>query len=219
MSVNDPKGFAGALKLLASALATVSSDSSAQIDRLADVFAASPEKTMAATLKKLSGLQITNAEYSSELASLSTFLKEIEAFLVSASAAKCASQLTSFRLLLSKQPPMSVDSFAEAAIALLTKPKPSSKRPKAAAQVRDDLVLRYARHLEECLGDEGFQAVYDELAKGGGATGVEIVQIARKFTSEKPNSRPKALKAIWNRHHTLMTFRAKAESRAGRSAA
>ena len=96
------------------------------------------------------------------------------------------------------------------------RPKASKKATVAA---RPDVVRAFVKRLEECLGDEGFTVPYRELKDDTAISNAEVVAIARTFTSKKPASRPKALQAIWSRHHALLVSQAKSDSRGGRSAA
>lgn len=198
-----PKNFAAALMELSKLTA------SQDLDVLAAIFAASTEKTTAATLKKLAALQ---GPGSGEVVAM---LRQASAFAQSAGAAKFAPLLDSLGSILASRGSRDIRSFASSAIDLLSAPK-GSQAPVAA---RPEVVRAFVRQLEECLGDEGFSVPYKNLENDPAVSNAEVVAIARAFTSKKPTSRPKALQAIWARHHALLVSRAKSESRGGRSAA
>lgn len=199
-----PKDFAAALTELAQLTA------SRELEVLASIFAQSHEKTIAGTLKKLASLPgVASRELTEVLSKSITFAK-------SAGAAKFAGLLNSLNSILSSGEGVDTRSFALSAIALLNAPKAIKKTP---VEARPDVVRAFVKRLEDCLGDEGFIKPYNELANELTVSNAEVVAIARTFTSKKPASRPKALQAIWARHHALLGSQAKSDSRGGRSAA
>lgn len=199
-----PKDFAAALTELSQLTA------SRDVGVLATIFDQSPEKTTAATLKKLPIVQGTGSHELSEI------LHKASAFAKSAGAAKFAGLLDSLNSIIASHGAPDTHAFAMSSIALLNAPKASRKPPVA---VRPDVVRAFVNRLEECLGDEGFTVPYRELENDPTISNAEVVAIARTFTSKKPASRPKALQAIWSRHHALLVSQAKSDSRGGRSAA
>lgn len=199
-----PKDFAAALIELSHLTA------SREIELLASIFAQSPEKTTAATLKKMTPLEGMGS------CAPSALLDKAISFSKSAGAAKFAGLLDTLKPIIAARGSADARAFAASAIALLNAPKPSKKTAVAA---RPDLVRAFVKRLEESLGDEGFAIPYRELESDPAITNAEVVAIARTFTSKKPASRPKALQAIWARHHALLVSQAKSESRGGRSAA
>ncbi len=103
----------------------------------------------------------------------------------------------------------------------LSKPKKHAKtsKPKNTAPLRDEVVLRYSRRLEEALGDdEGFNSAFSALESDDELSVGEVTAIAKKFTNSAPKSRPAALKKIFARHHAIMVSRAKSAATAGRIA-
>lgn len=105
-------------------------------------------------------------------------------------------------------------------VAELSKPKIAKpSKPKQSAAIRDDIVLKYSRRLEEALGDEeGFNAIFAAIESDKELNAAEVAAIAKKFTSATPKSRPAALKKILARHQAIMTSRAKSAATAGRIA-
>lgn len=199
-----PKDFAAALTELSRLTA------SPDVEVLATIFAQSPEKTTAATLKKLSTVQGAGSH------ELIDVLHRASSFAKSAGAAKFAGLLDTLSSIIATRGASDIHSFVVSAISLLNAPKSNKKATVAA---RPDVVRAFVKRLEECLGDEGFSVPYKELENDPAISNAEVVAIARTFTSKKPASRPKALQAIWARHHALLVSKAKSESRGGRSAA
>ncbi|MGH6815347.1 MAG: hypothetical protein ACREC6_06570 [Hyphomicrobiaceae bacterium] len=214
----SPKDFDAALRALARLMKAAGGEAAgANVERLAGIFSASPEKTTAATLKKLSSLE-TGGDGQSALAAI---LRETENFAKSIAGTKFAALVSSLSVVLDRNGTAGIANFADAAVAHLRAPKKTSKSgaEKQPAEPRNDIVRQYAKRLEDCLGDEGFVAAYRQLEDDKTTSPAEVIAIAKMFTVERPRSRPKALHAIWQRHHNLMGFRDKSASRAGRSAA
>ena len=105
--------------------------------------------------------------------------------------------------------------FVDEAIRRLSEPP---GKPKAT--LKEEVVQRHLDRLEQALGnDSTFTAAYNELEHDTEVGKLEIAEIAKRFTETNTKSRAVALKKIWARHHNLMSFKAKSESRDGRSAA
>jgi hypothetical protein len=199
-----PKQFAVVLTELSQLLGAE------DIKILASVFENSPEKTTAATLKKL------NAIGEPGLTDLASVLFKASTLAKSAGAAKCAVLVETLATVVSSQGGTDAHAFATAAIAHLNAPRANTRTTVAA---RPDVVNTLVARLEERLGDDAFTLPYRELEHDQTISNAEVVAIARIFTNKKPASRPKALQAIWARHHALLVSQAKTESRGGRSAA
>jgi hypothetical protein len=102
------------------------------------------------------------------------------------------------------------------ASAISTKMRRASKAPKA----REDLVACYKERLEACLGDDDrFSAILSELRADSTFGKPEIVALAKQMTGSGARTEDAALKKIWNRHRSLVVFRAKSRATGGRSAA
>jgi len=126
-----------------------------------------------------------------------------------------AKDLDSVTVLLQRFSPAGMRTFVDEAIAALRKP---TTRPKP--MPKEDVVQRHLRQLQQTLGnDPAFRVAYDELDHDPEVGALEIADLAKRFTEQTAKSRPAALKKIWARHHKLMSFKAKSESRDGRSAA
>jgi hypothetical protein len=193
-----PNDFSAALMELSGLV------NSPMIADIATVFAQSPEKTSAATIKKLAQLPKFGA-MPSELVAV---FKKASAF-----AARTGGAKFSALLILLEDALGSTD--AATAIAHLNAPRTS----RAVVDARPDVVRSFVNRLEESLGDEGFSIPYRQLELDKTISNAEVIVIAKTFADKKTTSRPKALQAIWARHHSLLGFRAKSDSRSGRSAA
>ncbi|MEQ1715801.1 MAG: hypothetical protein ABL907_07435 [Hyphomicrobium sp.] len=148
---------------------------------------------------------------------LAAIFAELRAFLTGQAKASLLTDIAVVESLLGHYGSISIVRLVEAAPAVLVKPV---KAKKATPPVRHDLIDRYARQLEVALGDEtGFVSLFNEISNNDDVGKAEAAEIARLFAGKAGVSKPAALKKIWARHHNLMTFRAKSESRAGRSAA
>ena len=105
--------------------------------------------------------------------------------------------------------------LVDEAIKRLSEPPGRSK-----ATLKEDVVQRHLDRLKQALGNNStFTAAYNELEHDTEVGKLEIAELAKRFTETNVKSRAVALKKIWARHHNLMSFRAKSESRDGRSAA
>jgi hypothetical protein len=108
----------------------------------------------------------------------------------------------------------SFQAFVDGAIAELTKP------PKQRPVLKEEVVQHHLARLEKSLGEDvAFTAVYKELEGDPNVGALEITALAKRFTGTAIKARAAAMKKIWARHHSLMIFKAKSDSRDGRSAA
>jgi len=95
-----------------------------------------------------------------------------------------------------------------------------STRTRAAPAVRDDLVAHYKEKLEAALGDEEkFTTIYNDLRANTAIGKPEIIALAKQMTGSGARAEDAALKKIWNRHQSLVVFKAKSRATGGRSAA
>lgn len=108
--------------------------------------------------------------------------------------------------------------LAERAAATHTMTKSPNGKGKD-APVRQELVARYNRRLEETLGDDpGFNAVVAQLESDASITGSEYAALTKSFCLKTSKTKVAALKNIRARHQNLMTSRAKSAATAGRIA-
>jgi hypothetical protein len=210
-----PSEFKSSLNALAELLESAGSVStSAQLSSIATVFNAARDKTAGAALKKLSVVRLGPQGDSDQLRDLYIVLNKTIGFVQKAFPGRSVKLLETFGTILLYNSSASTTRFVEAATrALGIEPK------KVANPPREGVVRDYLKRLEAALGDEGFEAIHKHLSEDKGASAAEVIAIAKAFTGKRPTGKSRALQAVWNRHHTLMTFRTKVDARAGRSAA
>lgn len=212
-----PEEFKKALVALARFLSTVGpAETAAQLQILSQVIDYENAKTTAARLKKLTAMPLEEPDqHRSDLLRLDHALKAHLELAKLTTSKTVFGLFQSFSDFVSKNKSHSAESLIQA---VRQAPSAPSKK-KSAAPIRPEIVRMYSSKLEECLGDDGFVNLHKRLAEDQSITTSEVVAIAKTFTGKKPPSRPKALQAIWSRHANLIGFRAKSESRSGRSAA
>lgn len=216
MNPNSPRDFAAALASL-SELIVASGDSKAGnlVRTLGDLFAGSPEKTTAATLKKLQTIPIVQSDSSDSTVGVQRFLMTGAKFASRVGGTKFADHCEALTTLLKRHNKASLMEFVATANTHLHTPKPT----KAAKIVRADVVETYTERLQADLGSDRFVQTVAELAADRSLSSQEVEAISKSFTSIKSKGRPKSLQAILNRHNSMMGFHEKTLSRAGRSAA
>jgi hypothetical protein len=206
-----PNEFAEALRMAAGLLA---SDDATQLCELAGLFDASPAATVVATVTKLKKARSFDPiEGRPTLGDLLTALSPVAEFVGLYGKPVLAKDLQAVSIFLQDFAKTSVRSFVDEGVTTLT--MTTSPIPT----LKEEVVERHLRRLEQTLGDDAaFSAAYKELERDSDLGKLEIAALAKRFTDTSPKSRPAALKKIWARHHSLMTSKAKSESRAGRSA-
>ena len=206
------KEFADALNMSAAVLAPADAT---HLRALAELFATSPSPTVAATLTRLSKATLAPATIGKTVGEALRAFAPLYDFVRHYGKPSLARDFEAVTAFLGRFSQAGVRPFVDEARAALSKP---AAKPKPT--LREDVVQRHLRHLEQTLGnDPAFTAAYRALDHDPDVGKLEIAELARRFTEKAAKSRPAALKKIWARHHTLMTFKAKSESRDGRSAA
>lgn len=194
---------------------TVAAGDAEGLRMLADLFSSSPLPTATATLTRLSKATLVPTRVGmtvDDTLRILAPLNRLVGIYGKPSLAKDFEAVTEFLRPYSQAGLVSLVDEAKSALS-----KPAGK-PKPT--LREDVVQRHLRHLEQTLGnDPAFLAAYSELDRDPDVGKLEIAELAKRFTEDAAKSRQVALKKIWARHHALMTFRAKSESRDGRSAA
>jgi hypothetical protein len=206
-----PGEFAEALAKAASLLAPTDT---IQLRIIAELFVSSPAASVAATLTTLRKAR-TFAPIAGHPA-ISDVLKAVAPlgeFIALYGKPAFAKDLQATMTFLQGLPQAAVRTFADDAVAVLTRPTPQP------GGLREEVVERHLRRLEQTLGDDpAFSAAYRELDQDPDVGKLEIAALTKRFTDTAAKSKPAALKKIWARHHSLLSSRAKSESRAGRSA-
>lgn len=213
-----PKDFEAALKALSKLAASLDAQTIAHdLAKLAAVLGKSRDKTAASALKKISPLRGANNR--SDQNDIEPIIKVLETSLVVAeltAKATFAKLLTALLSILKANKDVALDDLILTIQASYDK---AASDPSKTTIIRTDVIQRYVKQLEECLGDESFHHAFNTLKQDAEVSPAEMASIAKAFTSKKPKSRVKSLDVIWAKHHTLMVFRSKSKSRAGRSAA
>ena len=193
-------------------------ESAQSLRDLATVFEVLPPKSVADVSKRLNGLQFQGgASGHGSLGGLIDVLTPLGALMVSMGKQPAAKDIDLVCELLSRHRGAPIEAFALAAIDALTSAPATKKATKK--PLREDLVARYHRHLEQALGDDpGFAEVYDRLTTDPDMGSAEITLLAQRFSLAKARSRDAALKKILARHQALMTSRARSAATAGRIA-
>jgi hypothetical protein len=113
---------------------------------------------------------------------------------------------------------MEISTFVRMASEAASPHRPT--RGREAPELRHDLVAHYKERLEAALGDEEkFTVIYNDLRANAAIGKPEIIVLANQMTESGARTRDAALKKIWNRHQSLMLFKAKSRATGGRSAA
>lgn len=192
------------------------------LHELAALFEILPSSTVANVVKRLKNLGLPEVFSSGKkaadclvlLSALSSFLKKI-------AKQPAAKDVDLVHDLLRGYAEAPLEAITLAANEALTSPpkakKATTKAPKK--PLREDLVERYLRRLEEALGDDpGFAEVYGRLSADPDMGSAELALLAQRFSLKKPRGRDAALKSILGRHQALMTSRARSAATAGRIA-
>ena len=172
-----PSDFQVSLDALSELFELGGSPSAARdLRRLTAIFAASKEKTVAATLKKLSKLRIESGSQIDAKSNLRELLKAATNF-AQKTAQKYAKTLEILVIFIESYSGVSTDFLVQAAIAKLEAPvAPVNEAP------RETIVHGYVKRLEEALGHESFAIVHKQLSEDDSVTAGEVVAIAKAFT-------------------------------------
>ena len=194
-------------------------ESALALRALMPVLNALPDKSVADIAKRLKDLDLPSQVFGGirvgavlkALSGLSPFLKAIGKL-------PAVKDITVIEEVLQRHASAPVNVFVTAAVDALLHP-PVKKGAKKAPPVRGDLVDRYARRLEDALGDDpGFQSVFAQLSGDASLTVAELKLLSKRFALSSGASRNAALKKIYARHQSLMTSRARSAATAGRIA-
>jgi hypothetical protein len=189
-----------------------------QIIMFSTIFDADPKLSVSALAKRISSLNDPGPANSRSLGDVRQLLSALEALFANAAKSSVLADIEIVEQLLRDRASMELSTFVRLAIELAA-PRCSSRKP-AAAKVRNDLIDHYKTKLEESLGDEeNFTAVYNDLRANSAVGKGEIVTLAKQMTGSGARTEDAALKKIWNRHRSLMVFKAKSRVTSGRSAA
>jgi hypothetical protein len=166
------------------------------------------------TIEKLNACNLNLSSGNPSLHYPALVLAELGKFMVGCGKPAFIADIAAVEAFLNARRSASITGLLEAAQSALVRPV------RVVPVVCNDLIDYYARRLEEALGDQpGFIALFKEISDNPDVGKVEAAEIAKRFTGKSAASKGPAMKKLWARHHNLMTFRVKAVSRDGRSAA
>jgi len=213
------KDFAEALRQLADVLAAPNPPvptGSAMRD-LASVFEIAPTSTVATLVKRLSARNLQLASETPTLGDIACTLAPLQIFLARHAKGGLLADLRLVEGFLKAHAHAGVKSLVECASHALASPIRVKPEPPP---LREDLVARYLRSLEDARSDDPrFMAVYNQLSIDPEIGKLEAVALAKRFAGTPATARAAALKKLLSHHRALLTFKAKSESRDGRSAA
>jgi hypothetical protein len=188
-----------------------------EIMMFSTIFDADPKLSVSALAKRISSLNDPGAG-SPSLGDVGHLLSALKALFANAAKSSVLADIEIVEQLLRDRASTELSTFVRMAIEL-PGPRRSSRKP-AAAKMRNDLIDYYKTKFEASLGDEEeFTAVYNDLRANSAVGKGEIVTLAKQMTGGGARTEDAALKKIWNRHRSLMVFKAKSRVTSGRSAA
>lgn len=212
------KDFSSVLRAFSGVLDTAGASTARdQIVEFATAFDADPSSNVSDLVKRIASLSDAGNIGSPNLGDIARLLSALKGFLHRTAKASVLTDFGSVEKLLRDRPSMQIDAFVRMATAPASSGRQTKKR---GAPVRDDLVIHHKQRLEASLGDEEkFTAAYDDLRADASIGKPEIVALAKQMTGAGARTEDAALKKIWNRHRSLVVFKAKSRATGGRSAA
>ena len=213
------RDFSAVLRTFASVLdvacAPVARD---QIVMFAGVFDAHPTSSVSDLAKRIASLPESGPAGSPNLGDVARTLSALKSFVNKITKTSVLTDLDAVEKLLRDRASMEIGAFVRMTTEAAATRRPTRKRDTP--KVRDDLVVHYKEKLEAALGDEEkFSAVYNDLRANTAVGKPEIIALAKQMTGSGARAEDAALKKIWNRHQSLVVFKAKARATGGRSAA
>jgi hypothetical protein len=210
--------FGSVLRIFADVLdAAGASTARDQVIVFAAAFDADPKSSVSNLAKRIASLPGTRTTGRPNLGDVARLLSALKGLLSKTAKASVLTDINSVEKLLRDRASMEIGAFVRMATEAATPHRPTRKR---GAAVRDDLVAYYKEKLEAFLGDEErFATAYNDLRADTNIGKPEIVALAKEMTGSGARTEEAALKKIWNRHRSLMVFKAKSRATGGRSAA
>jgi hypothetical protein len=189
-----------------------------QIVMFAVVFDAHPTSSVSDLAKRIGALGGSGPTGRPSLGDVARLLSALKCFLDKTAKTPVLTDVTTIEKLLRDRASMEIGAFVRMTAEAAAPRCPTRKRN--APLVRDDLIVHYKEKLEAALGDvEKFTAVYNDLRANTAIGRLEIIALAKQMTGTGARTEDAALKKIWNRHQSLMVFKAKSRATGGRSAA
>lgn len=211
--------FSGALRAFADVLdaagAPVARD---QVVTFAALFDAHATSSVSGLAKRIAALGVTGPAGSPSLGDVARLMSALKSFFERAAKTAVLNDVAAIEMLLRDRAAVELGAFVRIAAEAGTAGRLARRRD--APRLRDDLVAQYKQKLEAALGDEeAFTAIYNALRANTAMGKAEITALAKQMTGSGARTQDAALKKIWNRHQSLVVFRAKSRATAGRSAA
>jgi hypothetical protein len=189
-----------------------------RIAMFAAVFDAHPTSNVSDLANRIAALPVTASTGSPSLGDVARLLSALKSFLDKTAKSTVLTDVSAIEKLLQDRASMEISAIARMTTA--TAASRRSTRKRDAPAVRDDLVVQYKQKLEAALGDEEkFTAIYNDLRANTAMGKPEMAALAKQMTGSSARTQDAALKKIWNRHQSLMLFKAKTRATGGRSAA
>jgi hypothetical protein len=213
------RDFGGVLRTFADILDVAGAPAARdQIVMFAAVFDAHPTSSVADLARRLAALGVAGSIGSPSLGDVACLLSALKDFLSKTAKATVLADVEAIEKLLRDRAAMELWAFVR-----ITTQAASPRRPAAARDapgLRDDLIVHYQDKLEAALGDEEkFTAIYNDLRANPAMGKAEVAALAKQMTGSGARTQDAALKKIWNRHQSLVVFKAKSRATGGRSAA
>jgi hypothetical protein len=189
-----------------------------QIVMFAAVFDTHPTSSVSDLAKRIATLPVTGSTGSLSLGDFARLLSALKSFLNKTAKSTVLTDVSAIEKLLQDRASMEISAIARMTTAAAASRR--SIRKQDAPGVRDDLVIHYKEKLEAALGDEErFTAIYNDLRANPAVGKAEIAALAKRMTGSGARTQDAGLKKIWNRHQSLIVFKAKSRATGGRSAA
>jgi len=213
------KEFGSALRAFADVLDVAGAPAARdRIAMLAAVFDAHPASSVSDLTKRLAALSVAGSAGTPSLGDVACLLSALKGFLNTTAKSAVLIDLDAVEKLLRDRASMEIGTFVRMATEAASPRRPT--RGQEAPGLRHDLVIHYKEKLETALDDEEkFTAIYNDLRANTAMGKTEMAALAKQMTGSSARTQDAALKKIWNRHQSLMLFKAKTRATGGRSAA
>jgi hypothetical protein len=184
----------------------------------AAVFDAHPTSRVSDLARRVAALGVAGPMGSPSLGDVACLLSALKGFLNKTAKSTVLTDVDAIEKLLHDRASMELGTFVRIATEAAS-PRRLTRGRDAPGQ-RDDLIVHYKDKLEAALGDEEkFAAIYNDLRANTAVGKPEIIVLANQMTGSGARTQDAALKKIWNRHQSLVVFKAKSRATGGRSAA
>ena len=212
--------FSSILKAFAEMLDTAGAVAARdRIVMFAPLFDATPTSKVSDLVDRIASLPRPGHTGSPTLRDVGVLLSALKVLLNKTSKTTVLTDISSIETILRDRASIEIGAF----VRMVTEAAAAPRRQtggRGASTIRDDLVVLYKEKLEASLGDEEkFRAVYNDLRANTAIGKPEIVALAKQMTGSGARTVDAALKKVWNRHQSLMVFKAKSRATRGRSAA